>query len=51
MRTIVALLVAVACSAQAETLRIGSKRFTESYILGELLRETAATSACRLAAQ
>src|SRR5207247_4788758 len=26
--------------AQADTLRIGSKRFTESYILGEVLRRT-----------
>jgi len=28
---------AVACAAHAETLTVGSKRFTESYILGELL--------------
>src|SRR5258705_5828416 len=28
----------VALPAQADTLRIGSKRFTESYILGEVLR-------------
>ena len=41
MRALVALVVAFACGAHAETLRIGSKRFTESYILGELLRETA----------
>jgi len=27
---------------QAETLRIGSKRFTESYVLGEIVREAAA---------
>ena len=32
------LLLVVACTAQAdERLRIGSKRFTESYILGEIL--------------
>jgi osmoprotectant transport system permease protein len=29
----------VALSAHADTLRIGSKRFTESYILGEALRQ------------
>ncbi len=36
----VLLLVALlpALPAQADTLRIGSKRFTESYILGEVLR-------------
>jgi osmoprotectant transport system substrate-binding protein/osmoprotectant transport system permease protein len=39
MKTWPALLVLlVALPAQADTLRIGSKRFTESYILGELLR-------------
>lgn len=31
-----------ACAAEA-TLQIGSKRFTESYILGEILTQTAAT--------
>ena len=36
------LLLAVACVAQAqESLRVGSKRFTESYILGELLAQIA----------
>ncbi|MGH8687370.1 MAG: glycine betaine ABC transporter substrate-binding protein [Burkholderiales bacterium] len=36
------MLVAVACAAaQAEPLKIGSKRFTESYVLGELLAQTA----------
>ncbi len=36
------LLVALACAAQAQpSLRVGSKRFTESYILGELLAQTA----------
>jgi osmoprotectant transport system permease protein len=29
----------VALPAQADTLRIGSKRFTESYVLGEVLRQ------------
>jgi len=32
------LAVVVALPAQADALRIGSKRFTESYILGEVLR-------------
>jgi osmoprotectant transport system permease protein len=37
-----ALLLAAACAAaQAEPLVVGSKRFTESYILGELLAQTA----------
>jgi osmoprotectant transport system permease protein len=41
-RLSVALLLALACTAQAgETLRVGSKRFTESYILGELLAQLA----------
>jgi len=33
-------LLAATASAHADTLRIGSKRFTESYILGEVLRQT-----------
>lgn len=36
------LLGAGAASAQGDTLRIGSKRFTESYILAEVLAQTAA---------
>lgn len=37
-----ALLLAAACAAaQAEPLVVGSKRFTESYILGELIAQTA----------
>src|SRR6266436_9160566 len=32
------LVLLLALPAQADTLRIGSKRFTESYILGEVLR-------------
>ncbi len=35
-------LLAAAGTARADTLRIGSKRFTESYILGEILTQTAA---------
>jgi osmoprotectant transport system permease protein len=34
------LVLLLALPAQADTLRIGSKRFTESYILGEVLRRT-----------
>jgi len=34
------LALLLALPAQADTLRIGSKRFTESYILGEVLRQT-----------
>ena len=39
---IAVLLGAGAASAQGDTLRIGSKRFTESYILAEVLAQTAA---------
>ncbi|GJG95487.1 ABC transporter permease subunit [Cupriavidus pauculus] len=35
-------LLALAPTAHADTLRIGSKRFTESFILGEILTQTAA---------
>ncbi len=42
MRFFIALTVFCSLSAGAETLRIGSKRFTESYILGEILVQTAA---------
>ena len=42
MRTVLALCVLLASlPAQGDTLRIGSKRFTESYILGEVLRQAA----------
>jgi osmoprotectant transport system permease protein len=44
VRTLLALVAALAASiaaAQDATLKVGSKRFTESYILGEILRETA----------
>src|SRR5438477_137824 len=37
-RALTLLVLLVALPAQADTLRIGSKRFTESYILGEVLR-------------
>ncbi|TFW35805.1 ABC transporter permease/substrate-binding protein [Massilia horti] len=40
---IIALLaITVASAAEADTLRVGSKRFTESYILGEIVTQTAA---------
>jgi osmoprotectant transport system substrate-binding protein/osmoprotectant transport system permease protein len=40
VRTLVALsLLLAAFPAAADTLRIGSKRFTESYILGEVLKQ------------
>lgn len=35
-------LMAGAHASAADTLRVGSKRFTESYILGEVVRQTAA---------
>jgi osmoprotectant transport system permease protein len=35
-----AALAASVAGAQTDTLKVGSKRFTESYILGEILRET-----------
>jgi osmoprotectant transport system permease protein len=38
MRNLLALVLLAALPAQADTLRIGSKRFTESYILGEVLK-------------
>ncbi|MCD6044075.1 MAG: transporter permease [Burkholderiales bacterium] len=41
MRWLALLAAAVACAAHAETLTVGSKRFTESYILGELLARVA----------
>jgi osmoprotectant transport system permease protein len=42
---VLALALCVGASAQAadaDTLKVGSKRFTESYILGEVIRQTAA---------
>ena len=41
MRWLTLLAAAVACAAHAQTLTVGSKRFTESYILGELLARVA----------
>ena len=38
-RALPLLALFLALPAQADTLRIGSKRFTESYILGEVLRQ------------
>lgn len=38
-------LMSLGSVANADTLRIGSKRFTESYILGEILTQTAAPHA------
>ena len=45
--TLAACLTFVACTAAhaADTLRIGSKRFTESYIVAQLLAQTAAPHA------
>jgi osmoprotectant transport system permease protein len=40
-------LAAASAGAADSTLRVGSKRFTESYILGEVLRETAARAGAR----
>jgi len=45
VRILLALCLAVALPAQAEALRIGSKRFTESYILGEVLKWAAGSKA------
>jgi osmoprotectant transport system substrate-binding protein/osmoprotectant transport system permease protein len=41
MRLALAALLACAFAAHGETLRVGSKRFTESYILGEVLIQAA----------
>ena len=41
MRGCAALLLLAAATAHAEPLVVGSKRFTESYILGELVAQTA----------
>ena len=38
------LLAVCAAAALAATLNVGSKRFTESYILGEIIRQTAAAT-------
>jgi len=44
---VAAALLAAAPAAGAEEIVVGSKRFTESYILGEILRETAARAGAR----
>ena len=44
MRLALAALLACALAAHGETLRVGSKRFTESYILGEVLVQAAQTA-------
>jgi osmoprotectant transport system substrate-binding protein/osmoprotectant transport system permease protein len=42
VRLLAALVLGVACGAAgADTLKVGSKRFTESYILGEVIAQTA----------
>jgi len=42
MRWVWTLAAAMACAAaQAQTFTVGSKRFTESYILGEIISQTA----------
>ncbi|MBV8633232.1 MAG: ABC transporter permease subunit [Burkholderiaceae bacterium] len=46
MRLLVALICClISCIAQADTLKIGSKRFTESYILCEVLAQSAESRA------
>ncbi len=45
MKWLLFLLSALVFQANAETLKVGSKRFTESYILGEILIRTAAGGA------
>jgi osmoprotectant transport system permease protein len=39
MRLLLALCLAGVLPAHADSLRIGSKRFTESYVLGEVLKQ------------
>jgi osmoprotectant transport system permease protein len=41
VRRLAALALCVAFAAHAEALRVGSKRFTESYILAEIVAQTA----------
>ncbi len=47
MRRLPAVLLLVAFAAHGETLRIGSKRFTESYILGEVIVQAARGAGAR----
>jgi len=46
---LIAFLCAMAAGAQAQddVLKVGSKRFTESYILGEIIRQTAVRAGAR----
>jgi osmoprotectant transport system permease protein len=41
VRGIAVLILMAACAVHAQTLTVGSKRFTESYILGEIISRTA----------
>ena len=41
MKLLALLALATACGAAAQPLKVGSKRFTESYILGEIIARTA----------
>jgi osmoprotectant transport system permease protein len=41
LRALLLLLLLPVLQAHAETVKVGSKRFTESYILGEILAQTA----------
>jgi len=41
MRRLMLLLLLVPSLSMAQTVNVGSKRFTESYILGEILKQTA----------
>jgi osmoprotectant transport system permease protein len=41
LRALIAVLALLATSVAAETVKVGSKRFTESYILGEILARVA----------
>ncbi|MGQ0512187.1 MAG: glycine betaine ABC transporter substrate-binding protein [Betaproteobacteria bacterium] len=47
MRLLALVLALLAGTAQAQALQVGSKRFTESYVLGELLIRTAETGSHR----
>ena len=47
MTRLAAVLLCFALAAHAETLKVGSKRFTESYILGEILVQAARDAAHR----
>ncbi|MDP1673951.1 MAG: glycine betaine ABC transporter substrate-binding protein [Burkholderiales bacterium] len=42
------LLLAAASAVASDVLRVGSKRFTESYVLGEIITQTASASGARV---